>query len=490
MTQPDTKPRLRRITLAFVDPTEEAGYLEYNFATAIVPLRWAAVSGLVVLLLFGCLDVLMFPELYLTIWVGRGVCAAYIVFTILLTYTAHFRRVMQPVTALGPVLCTVLAVWMMHLTRGTPLCGDLYAGILICVIFSCMFLRLSFPWAAGSSLVMLGLFLVSMYHCVTEGKTFVIAAVYLSLGTISSILGAYSIEFHLRHSYWQARQLDQARLQYQALLHNILPPSIATRLNRGEEIIADYKEDVSVLFVDIVDSVKLATHLVPDKLVELLNEIFSQFESEVKQRGLETIKTIGDGYMVAGNCSSPLLEHVRAIADLALALQSEIARYRHPDSRRIALRIGIHTGPVIAGVMNLDKLSYDLWGDTVNIASRMQSHAEEGTIQVTEEVLTALGGDYEFEGPIMIEIKGKGEMPVYRLVSPATCNPREVAPVRAGPARPPAQVIEWQARGQGGAIATTAQATSAVVWRSWLKRMAIWLRGRVTETARSGGSGE
>lgn len=434
MTRPDILPRLRRITLAFVDPEEEARYVDYNFATAIGPMRWASISGLVVLLLFGYLDYRMFSSFYREIWVGRGMCALYVVLAFLVTYTPYYRRFMQPVTALGPVLCSILAVWMMHVTRGEPFCGYLYVGILICVIFSCMFLRLSFPWAAGSSLVMLGLFLFTG-NCIGEAKVFFVDAVYLSLGTISSILGAYSIEFHLRHSYWQARQLDQARLQHQALLHSILPPSIATRLNRGEEIIADDKQ-VSVLFADIVGSVKLATSLGSAKLVDLLNQIFSEFGRLVDQHRLETIKTIGDGYMVAGNCSICRADHVHAIADLALAMQSEIARYRHPDGQPISLRIGIHTGPVIAGVMKLSKLSYDLWGDTVNIASRMESHADQGAIQVTQEVRAVLGSDYEYEGPFPIEVKGKGMMSVYRLIEKAPARPERPPTLAPTPRAP------------------------------------------------------
>ncbi|TMQ03177.1 MAG: hypothetical protein E6J91_47965, partial [Deltaproteobacteria bacterium] len=316
MTRSDIRSKVRRITLAFVDPSEEARYVEYTFATAIAPMRWATLSGLAVLLMFGYLDYVMFPGHYCTIWIGRGLCAVYVILAFLLTYTPHYRRAMQPVTALGTVLCAILAVWMMRLTNGQQFSGDLYVGILICVIFSCMFLRLSFPWAAGSSLVMLALFLCFTRSCLRLPNAFVIDAVYLSLGTITAILGAYSIEFHLRQSYWQARQLDQARLQHQELLHSILSPSIATRLNRGEKIIADDKQ-VSVLFADIVGSVNLATVLGSAKLVALLNQIFTEFDRLVERHGLETIKTIGDGYMVAGNCSKPLADHVHAITDLA-----------------------------------------------------------------------------------------------------------------------------------------------------------------------------
>lgn len=191
---------------------------------------------------------------------------------------------------------------------------------------------------------------------------------------------------------------------------------IARRLDHGEKTIADDKY-VSVLFADIVSSVKLATRLgSAKKLVALLNQVFMEFERLVHEHGLETIKTNGDGYMVAGNCNAPRHDHVSAIADLALAMRAAIARYPRPDGGRMALRIGIHVGPVVSGVMKLRKLSFDLWGDTVNIASRMESHGRPGTIQVTEDVRDTLGSAYEFEGPFPIKVKGKGTMRVYRLL--------------------------------------------------------------------------
>jgi class 3 adenylate cyclase len=284
------------------------------------------------------------------------------------------------------------------------------------VIFSCIFLRLRFPWAAGSSLVMLALFLIFARLYIHPDEVFFINAVYLSLATLSSVFGAYSIEINLRQNFWQARQLDRARLQYQTLLHSILPESIATRLNEGEDIIADDKQ-VSVLFADIVGSVQLATRLgSANRLVDFLNRIFSEFDALVERYELETIKTIGDGYMVAGNCSRPLPCHARAIADLALEMRAAIGRYADPDGYPLSLRIGIHAGPVVAGVMKLRKPSYDLWGDTVNVASRMESGADSGTIQVTKDAVDEMGSDYILDGPFSVAVKGKGRMSVYHLL--------------------------------------------------------------------------
>jgi class 3 adenylate cyclase len=416
MKRSDSGPNLRPFTLAFRDPVQEASYIKYHFETSLVPARWSILAGLVFLLAFGYLDYRIFPMYYRLIWLGRGTCAAYIALGFVFSYTPHYRWLMQPITAFGSVLCSILAIWMISVTHEHPFCGHLYVGIVVCVIFACMFLRLRFPWAAGSSLVMVVLFLTLARRYIHPDEVFLINAVYLSLATLSSVFGAYSIEINLRNNFW-------ARLRYQTLLHAILPESIATRLNKGEHIIADDKQ-VSVLFADIVGSVQLATRLgSASRLVDLLNQIFSDFDGLVERRGLETIKTIGDGYMVTGNCSRPLAYHARAIADLALDLRNAIRRYPDPDGRPLSLRIGIHTGPVVAGVMKLRRPSYDLWGDTVNVASRMESSAAPGTIQITKDAVDEIGDDYLLDGPISIPVKGKGDMLVYHLQGRRAAEP-------------------------------------------------------------------
>jgi class 3 adenylate cyclase len=407
------------MTLAFRDRDEEAEYIAHHYSTSLVPARWAIMTGFVTLLLFAYMDYHIFTEYYPILWLSRAICATYILFGFALSYTSCFRRLMQLIVASGVVLVGLLAVWLIYITSGHPFCSHLYVGIVICVVFACIFLRLRFVWAAGSSLLMLAIFLAVTRPLLLPGDAYFIDAVYLSLATFSSILGAYSIEINLRHNFWQARQLERARLQYEKLLHSILPVSIAARLNAGEPIIADDKE-VTVLFADIVGSVDLAARLGNAKdLVTSLNKVFLDFDQLVEQYELETVKTIGDGYMVTGNCSRAHAQHTRDVVSLALDMRATIREHLDADGTPLQLRIGIHTGPVVAGVMNLRKLSYDLWGDTVNVASRMESHAGPGIIQVTKEVFDKIGSEYQVEGPLAIEVKGKGTMSVYHLLGRA-----------------------------------------------------------------------
>jgi class 3 adenylate cyclase len=174
----------------------------------------------------------------------------------------------------------------------------------------------------------------------------------------------------------RALQLEQERSE--RLLLNVLPAPIAARLKAGELVIADAFPDVTVLFADIVDFTRRSQRIGPAQVVAVLNELFSAFDELAQRHGLEKIKTIGDAYMVAGGLPNPQPDHAEAIAEMALAIRDEVARRTDPSGQPLQVRIGIDTGPVEAGVIGTSKFSYDLWGDTVNTASRMESHGVPG----------------------------------------------------------------------------------------------------------------
>lgn len=218
---------------------------------------------------------------------------------------------------------------------------------------------------------------------------------------------------------WQQSQLYE-KLRYQqekseSLLLNILPKLIAQRLKQNPGIIADNFELVSVMFADIVGFTNLSTQISALELVQLLNKIFSLFDALAQRHKLEKIKTIGDAYMVAGGLSIPNPNHLRAIADMALDMQHGIKQVKTPQGKPCQIRIGINCGPVVAGVIGSNKFIYDLWGDTVNVASRMESTGIAGKIQVTENIYNHLQAFYEFEPRGLTPVKGKGEMMTYWL---------------------------------------------------------------------------
>lgn len=202
------------------------------------------------------------------------------------------------------------------------------------------------------------------------------------------------------------------------LLLNILPKTIAEQLKQEENTIAEGFDEATVLFADIVGFTKLAARVSPTQLVHLLNEIFSRFDLLAEKHGLEKIKTIGDAYMVVGGLPLPMENHAEAIALMALDMQDEINQFSLETGEHFSIRIGINTGPVVAGVIGLKKFIYDLWGDTVNIASRMESHGVPGAIQVTPATYEFLKDKFLFERRGVISVKGKGDMTTYLLIRP------------------------------------------------------------------------
>jgi ligand-binding sensor domain-containing protein/class 3 adenylate cyclase len=209
--------------------------------------------------------------------------------------------------------------------------------------------------------------------------------------------------------------LEAERAKSEQLLLNTLPPPIAKRLLSGATTIVDRFDHASVLFADLANFTLLASSLSPEQLVELLDAVFSDFDAIANRYALEKIKTIGDCYMLVGGVPEPCADHAERIADAALEMLALLERMNGVLSVQLELRIGIHTGGVIAGVIGKNKFSYDLWGDTVNVASRMESHGETGKIHCSEDVYHLLSERYVFEQRGVIDIKGKGLMTTYFL---------------------------------------------------------------------------
>lgn len=227
----------------------------------------------------------------------------------------------------------------------------------------------------------------------------------------------------LSRAEFEARaQLRDEQTRSQRLLLNILPPSVAQRLLMEHRTIADSFAEVSVLFADLVGFTRLSTTMPPTDLVDLLNQIFSRFDQLAEDYGLEKIKTIGDAYMAVAGMPELRRDHGAAAANLALAMQAAMQSLNQTHGLDIDLRIGIHTGPVVAGVIGLKKFAYDLWGDTVNVASRMESHSLPGKIQVSQSTYDCLKTTHILVPRGWIDIKGRGSMQTYWLVAIAPEN--------------------------------------------------------------------
>ena len=252
-----------------------------------------------------------------------------------------------------------------------------------------------------------------------------------------NVLGVATTAYALLQYFVRAR--DAAHARSERLLLNVLPEPVATRLKTDESLIADTCPAASVLFADIVGFTPLAERLSANEVVALLDWIFTRWDRLAAQFGAEKIKTIGDAYMVASGIPLARDDHAVVAAELALAMGPEVDAVSAETGHSLQVRIGIDSGPAVAGVIGRSKFIYDLWGDTVNTASRMESHTSPGTIQVTERTYELLRNRYAFSAQGKIEVKGKGPMSTYLLSGrrsdiayEGTATPSYIAPKAFG----------------------------------------------------------
>ena len=210
--------------------------------------------------------------------------------------------------------------------------------------------------------------------------------------------------------------IDRLHRENERLLLNILPAPVALRLRSGEECIADHFPEVSVLFADIVGFTTLSGDMPPQPLVELLNDLFTRFDALATQHGVEKIKTIGDCYMAVCGIPEPRPDHATVLAGMAVGMLRSLQDFNAARGVNLQLRLGLNTGPVVAGVIGRSKFIYDLWGDTVNTASRMESSGVAGRIQVTEATRQRLLPNFQFEDRGELEIKGKGRLRTWLIL--------------------------------------------------------------------------
>ena len=259
----------------------------------------------------------------------------------------------------------------------------------------------------------------------TQTTVFFFALNFAAVSTIVFLLLRYSSSEKLKtqgrlEEAHQLLQIEQERSE--RLLLNILPGAIAERLKNSNQPIADGFADVSVMFVDIVNFTRIAEGLSPQQVFSMLNKIFSSFDELAEKFGLEKIKTIGDAYMVAGGLNDRRSDYSDALVDMALEMRNLLQNDFHINQMHLEVRIGIGTGPVVAGVVGKKKFIYDLWGDTVNIASRITSEGVPGMVQVDEATFRRLQHRFDFHEPQTIYLKGKGNMVVYRAIGRKESN--------------------------------------------------------------------
>lgn len=409
--------KMNSLTLQFSGETEKKFIQDY-FHKSLLQIRLALLIGIAFYAVYGVLDALIIPELKAKVWSIRYGIVCPTLFAILcFTFTSQFRKYMQASLSLAILTIGFGLIAMRAAFENTDYFDNVHVGLMLTLMSSYTFSKLRFLYATLTGwTIVLGYEIVAVW----VSHLPLIKLVGNNFGLISANLigmfAGYVIELYIRRGYVQTQLLEAEQEKSERLLLNILPQQIVEQLKQQNSTLADHFPEATVLFADIVDFTKLSARIEPTDLVALLNKIFSAFDMLAERHGLEKIKTIGDAYMVVGGLPTPRVDHAEAVAEMALDMQQEIAQFCTEDGEQFKIRIGINTGPVVAGVIGIKKFIYDLWGDTVNTASRMESQGIAGYIQVTAATYDRLRDKYLFEERGTIQVKGKGEMCTYLLI--------------------------------------------------------------------------
>jgi class 3 adenylate cyclase len=402
----------------------EIEFWEYYRVNTISATRLAFALGMFLYAVFGILDVVAMPLSRNAIWFIRYAIVCPIFGLIIgASYIPLFRKRMQLVIFLGALAAGLGIVAMIAVSRQAEIGYRFYiSGLLLVVMWSYGFTRLRFWYATAANVLIIVAYEIvavgpEQYLASQQGITMFLTYNYFFISAnIIGMFTSYVLESYTRTDFMQKRFLEAEHDKSEKLLLNILPRKIATSLKEKGQIIADDFQETSVLFADIVNFTKLSTSLSPRTVVELLNSLFSHFDALADKYGVEKIKTIGDCYMVAAGVPGPCPSHAHVLASLALDMLEYVQEQRFLNGLHLELRVGINSGPLVAGIIGRRKFIYDLWGDTVNTASRMESHGSSGRIQISRSTYELLKEDFLCEAVGEIFVKGKGKMDVWYLL--------------------------------------------------------------------------
>jgi class 3 adenylate cyclase len=418
----DQAPELFPWSLRFKDDWLERRFQDAYFDANLQYIRIATVLGAITWAAFGPLAQLVVEEGFFrdaVIRYGLGVPSGLVAFA--LSYLPGFRRIWQPLIS-AAVLFSGL-VWVIHralVVDARPDWG--YAGNMLILIFTYILVRLQFRYSALVGVLLIVMHNVGAFLFTNDSTIDVIFGDYFLLVTaFIGTIGAYFLERSQRLLFLRERQLDRERGRSEGLLRNILPEQIADRLKERDPAtehahIAQAYGEVTVVFADLVEFTRQSGRADPPEIVALLDEVFTRFDALAERYGLEKIKTIGDAYMAVAGVPEAREDDVEVAAQMALAIREEVRDLRWPSGDPMRVRIGMATGPAVAGVIGLRKFAYDLWGDTVNTAARMESNGIPDEIQVSDAVFQRLEERFRFSDVHIVNLKGKGPTPARFLL--------------------------------------------------------------------------
>ncbi len=432
--EPSTAPEARpsgRFTpagfrLRFPDRRLESDFRDEQFRHNLGNIRFAFLAGIALWIAWGLLlrpQIQVLSEQRLDALVRWGVFIPILLIGLALSFTRLFGRIWEW-AALAIAMATLLT-WIFYASQLVTLPLEFgYVGVILITAFSYTLLRLRFVLVLSITLIGIAAYLpyafTAKYIAPVQG---VLATLYLVSFGFLGVLAAYRNERFTRTLFLRERQLDAERGRSDGLLLNILPQVIIDQLKATSgRRIAQAFDEVTVIFVDAVGSTEQAARSSPEAFARTLDELFTRFDEIADRHGLEKIKTIGDAYMAVAGAPVPMADHARAAIDMALDVLRESGDVHWPSGEPIVVHVGVASGPAVAGVIGHRKFAYDLWGDTVNLASRLEEHGDAGKVLVAESTAAHLSDRYEFEPIRVVNLKGKGLTPVRVLVGPVSSS--------------------------------------------------------------------
>ncbi|MDX1624627.1 MAG: adenylate/guanylate cyclase domain-containing protein [Gemmatimonadota bacterium] len=412
------RPTIHPLTLRFENERVERLFRAGWAASSRLPVRATLllIAGLFVGYIF--LDRVIFPEMFVEHLIIRSAVAAGLLAILVLTWHPAWDRVRVAVLGTAALLSAWGLLGMTWLMPHETYMG-FAEGVALVVLGTFTLLRLPFPAAAGIAALVLASYEVAALTNELEREVVLVGRFYVLSAYLIGAFAGYNVERYARRAFLEGRDLLRERARSDRLLRNVLPDPVAERLKHEPGPIADGFDAATVVFSDLVDFSGLSARLEPETLVRFLNELYTDFDRVVREQGLEKIKTMGDAYVAVAGVPIPVEDHVERAAEAALGFRGVAGRRTVNGGHPVKLRLGIATGPVVAGVIGEEKFAYDVWGEPVTLASRMQTLGVADRIQVTEPVVRALEGRYTFEPRGEIDVKGRGRLPVWFLERPA-----------------------------------------------------------------------
>ncbi|HEX2236158.1 MAG TPA: adenylate/guanylate cyclase domain-containing protein [Actinomycetota bacterium] len=416
---------LDRVRLRFRHPDFERAFREHFGRHNVTNVRVGHALAIVMWVLWGAVvrEYLNDADRSIDLLIRYGLMIPLTSAGFALTFWGRYPRIWQwPV--MGLLLFTGLT-WIGYIAELRSMPADYgYVGLILIQTFAFSILRLPFALVALFDLLTTPLYFgLALWTGQLQGIRTLLAVFYLASFLLLGLIAAYVLEWKIRRLFMRERQLASERQRSDSLLENILPVDVIERLKArhasGQDgHLAETFGDVTVLFADAVGFTVQAAKTSADELVDALDDFFWHCDALTDRYGLEKIKTVGDAYMAVAGVPRPRPDHAAAAAGMALAIVDELRDARWPSGDPFVVRVGIASGPAVAGVIGQRKFAYDLWGDTVNLASRLESHGSPGRILASESVVAHLEGAFEFGPPEWVDLKGKGPTPARFLLGP------------------------------------------------------------------------